>query len=312
MGDRVRGAGTHPPARGRNSRTPGKATPISIFCGWSIFPCCSSVAEEGRWAAVHHPFTRPKDEDIPCWRRRTCDEFGPRLTTWSSTAWRSAAAACGSTKPICRPECSTHWESSAEQQEAKFGHILKAFRFGAPAPWRHRAGSGPSGDAGLRRNQHPRSDRVPEEQPGRRSHVFQPFGGRLQAASGTVREIDGGRKEEIETTLAPMEVSFELTQRDLFGFNLAHAWRRKLIWAVIVLVPTFVVLVNGFTGEWTGVLNAFGYWSILVGVFLLFLLGHRFAEHCHPEPHQGVPRSAGASTTVRFRKRDRSRDSSRA
>ena len=67
-----------------------------------------------------------------------------------------------------------------------------------------------------------------------------------------------------------MEVSFELTQRDLFAFNLAHAWRRKLIWAVIVLVPTFVVLVKGFTGEWTGVLNAFGYWSILVVFFCFF------------------------------------------
>ena len=70
-----------------------------------------------------------------------------------------------------------------------------------------------------------------------------------------------------------MEISFDMTQRDLFAFSLLHTWRRKLIWAVILIVPTAVTMVWFGPEEWIGWGNVLFYWFLLVLFFAVFYWG---------------------------------------
>ncbi len=64
-------------------------------CLWVIdFPMYEWSDEEQRLMAMHHPFTSPSWTPTP-------PAFVPMPTTWSSTAWRWAAAASVSTTPDC-------------------------------------------------------------------------------------------------------------------------------------------------------------------------------------------------------------------
>ena len=86
--------------------------------------------EENRFVAKHHPFTSPREEDL---ERLESDPAAcaPRLTTWSSTEMRSAAALSVSIRPSFRSACSGPSALAREEAEEKFG-LIDAFRYGAP------------------------------------------------------------------------------------------------------------------------------------------------------------------------------------
>ena len=96
------------------------------------FPLMQFDAAEKKWNAVHHPFTRPKAEDIPKMeagdlahvRAEAYDVVlngvelgGGSIRIHESDLQAKAFAALG---------------VNEEQQEKLFGHILRAFRLGAP------------------------------------------------------------------------------------------------------------------------------------------------------------------------------------
>ena len=71
------------------------------------FPLLQFSAEENKWNAMHHPFTRPKAEDMGCWRTNpNWLRSGRKPTTWCSTVLRSAVAASGFMRRSCRTRCS--------------------------------------------------------------------------------------------------------------------------------------------------------------------------------------------------------------
>lgn len=101
------------------------------FCWIVDFPLVEWNAEDGRWDAVHHPFTGPKEEDLiyidsdPAKIRADCYDV----------VCNGLEMASGSIR-IHRPDIQAKvfqllGIDEATQRE-RFGHILEAFSYGAP------------------------------------------------------------------------------------------------------------------------------------------------------------------------------------
>ena len=108
------------------------ADPRRAACCFVVdFPLFDWSEKEQRWDSVHHPFTAPRDEDVPLLDSDPARRAAKPMTS-SSTAWRAPAAASGFTAARFRRRCSTCWESSATEALYRFGHMLEAFEYGAP------------------------------------------------------------------------------------------------------------------------------------------------------------------------------------
>src|SRR5213595_924333 len=96
------------------------------------FPLLQWSAEENKWNAMHHPFTRPKAEDTPLFEAQ---KFGEIRADAYDIVLNGVEIGGGSIR-IHEPELQAKmFEAlgvSAEEQQAKFGHLLRAFRLGAP------------------------------------------------------------------------------------------------------------------------------------------------------------------------------------
>jgi aspartyl-tRNA synthetase len=96
------------------------------------FPLMQWSAEENKWNAVHHPFTRPKAEDLGLLEQK---KFGEMRADAYDVVLNGVEIGGGSIR-IHEPELQAKmFEAlgvSVEDQQAKFGHLLRAFRLGAP------------------------------------------------------------------------------------------------------------------------------------------------------------------------------------
>jgi len=101
------------------------------FCFIVDFPLLELDSKTGRWTSVHHPFTAPKDEDVPLLdtapekvRARSYDFIcnGSELSSGSIRIHRSEMQ-----RKIFRL-----LGHSDDEIEELFGHMLRAFDFGAP------------------------------------------------------------------------------------------------------------------------------------------------------------------------------------
>ena len=100
---------------------------------WVVdFPLLAWSAEENKWVAVHHPFTRPKAEDVPL---LDAGENGKVRALAYDVVLNGVELGGGSIRIHERDLQARMFEVlgvNAEEQEHKFGHLLKAFSFGAP------------------------------------------------------------------------------------------------------------------------------------------------------------------------------------
>jgi aspartyl-tRNA synthetase len=96
------------------------------------FPLMQWSAEENKWNAVHHPFTRPKAEDLPLLDQK---KFGEMRADAYDVVLNGVEIGGGSVR-IHEPELQAKMFDALgvnpEEQQAKFGHLLRAFRLGAP------------------------------------------------------------------------------------------------------------------------------------------------------------------------------------
>lgn len=95
------------------------------------FPLVEWNPEANRWDSVHHPFTAPKAEDM----QYLADEPGRVRADCYDVVCNGAEWASGSiriNKPDVQARVFDLLNIDAATQQARFGHILEAFQFGAP------------------------------------------------------------------------------------------------------------------------------------------------------------------------------------
>ncbi len=96
------------------------------------FPLLQLDAESGKWNAVHHPFTRPKEEDVPLLDEK---KYGEVRAQAYDVVLNGVEIGGGSIR-IHEPDLQSRMFEvlgiGAEAQQTEFGHLLKAFRLGAP------------------------------------------------------------------------------------------------------------------------------------------------------------------------------------
>ena len=100
---------------------------------WVVdFPLLAWSGEEQKWNAVHHPFTRPKAEDLPLLEQK---KYGEIRAEAYDIVLNGVEIGGGSIR-IHEADLQSVMFSvlgvNEEQQAAMFGHLLKAFKFGTP------------------------------------------------------------------------------------------------------------------------------------------------------------------------------------
>ena len=96
------------------------------------FPLLQFEAAENKWNAVHHPFTRPHADDLPLLEEK---RYGEMRAEAYDVVLNGVEIGGGSIR-IHEPELQAKMFAvlgvSEEDQQIMFGHLLRAFRLGAP------------------------------------------------------------------------------------------------------------------------------------------------------------------------------------
>jgi aspartyl-tRNA synthetase len=96
------------------------------------FPLFEWSPEENKWNAMHHPFTRPKTEDMPLFEAK---KF-PDVRAEAYDVVLNGVEIGGGSVRIYEPELQEKmFEAlgiSPEARQSQFGHLLRALRLGAP------------------------------------------------------------------------------------------------------------------------------------------------------------------------------------
>lgn len=110
----------------------GLADPNTLHFSWVLdFPLVEWNADEGRWDAVHHPFTAPQDADLPLLES---DPGKVRAKAYDLVL--NGYEVGGGSIRIHRRDIQQKLFAllgiSPETAQAQFGHMLEAFEYGAP------------------------------------------------------------------------------------------------------------------------------------------------------------------------------------
>src|SRR6266516_2800194 len=96
------------------------------------FPLFEWSPEENKWNAMHHPFTRPKAEDMPLFEAK---KF-PDVRAAAYDIVLNGVEIGGGSLRIYEPELQEKMFEAlgirSEDQQSQFGHLLRALRLGAP------------------------------------------------------------------------------------------------------------------------------------------------------------------------------------
>ena len=96
------------------------------------FPLLGFDPAESKWSAMHHPFTRPKAEDLPLLE---AGDYGKVRAEAYDVVLNGVEIGGGSIRiheQDLQAKVFQVLGINAEQQKSLFGHLLKAFTFGAP------------------------------------------------------------------------------------------------------------------------------------------------------------------------------------
>ena len=104
---------------------------VFAFCWVTDFPLLEMDLEAGRWTAVHHPFTSARDQD---WDQLEEDPGSVLAKAYDLVlnGWEIGGGSIRIHDPERQTRIFRVLNLPGEQIEREFGHLLKAFRFGAP------------------------------------------------------------------------------------------------------------------------------------------------------------------------------------
>ncbi len=119
----------------RQGLVPARSDPPSSeefrFVWVTGFPLLEWDEEEGRWVAVHHPFTSPVEEDLP-----RLEEEPAAVRARAYDVVLNGTELGGGSIRIHRPEVQERMFRALgigpDEARAKFGFLLEAFAYGAP------------------------------------------------------------------------------------------------------------------------------------------------------------------------------------
>ncbi len=110
----------------------GLRDPDAFAPAWVVdFPLLEWDEQEGRYSAMHHPFTSPKDEDIPLYETNP----GEMRANAYDFVINGVEIGGGSIRIHTRDLQEKMFHAlgiSKEEANAKFGFLMNAFRYGAP------------------------------------------------------------------------------------------------------------------------------------------------------------------------------------
>jgi aspartyl-tRNA synthetase len=108
------------------------APPDLLAWTWvTDFPLFEWDAAAGRWDAAHHPFTSPRDEDLA---RLETDPGAVRSKAYDvvCNGWELGSGSIRIHRRDVQEQIFRVLGYSPEETEARFGHMLQAFQYGAP------------------------------------------------------------------------------------------------------------------------------------------------------------------------------------
>jgi aspartyl-tRNA synthetase len=96
------------------------------------FPLLQFSAEENKWNAMHHPFTRPKAEDMPLLEAKKFSEIRAEAYDVVLNGVEIGGGSIRIHEPKLQDKMFEVLGISAEDRQLLFGHLLRALRLGAP------------------------------------------------------------------------------------------------------------------------------------------------------------------------------------
>ena len=112
------------------ARPPGM--PKWDFLWVTDFPLFQWSPEENKWNAMHHPFTRPKTEDMPLFEAKKFPEIRAEAYDVVLNGVEIGGGSIRIHEPELQEKMFETLGISPEDRQSLFGHLLRALRLGAP------------------------------------------------------------------------------------------------------------------------------------------------------------------------------------
>src|SRR5213079_2042759 len=96
------------------------------------FPLFEWSPEENKWNAMHHPFTRPKAEDLPLFEAKKFSDIRAEAYDVVLNGVEIGGGSIRIYEPELQEKMFEALGISPENRQSQFGHLLRALRLGAP------------------------------------------------------------------------------------------------------------------------------------------------------------------------------------